>query len=159
KGPWAALPAHPGEYVDVIEVQDLLELHSRLMAALADRRQGTVEPGAQVIGPVELGAGSIVRSGSVVQGPVHIGANCEVGPHAVLLPGTAVRNHVRVEPFTLLSKCAVGSNVTIGSHSRVENAVLDNGVTVGSGARLEGGLGLMVGADARLESGCALDAE
>jgi NDP-sugar pyrophosphorylase family protein len=158
-GPWAAVPAHPGEYIDVIELQDLLELHSRLMAGIGNQREGTIEPGASVVGPVELGPGSIVRSGSVLHGPVHIGANCEVGPHAVLLPGTALRNHVRVEPFTLLSKCAISSNVTIGSHSRVENAVLDNGVSVGSGVRLEGGLGLVVGADARLESGCSMDAE
>jgi NDP-sugar pyrophosphorylase family protein len=158
-GPWAAINAHPGEYIDVIELQDLLELHSRLMASITDHREGTIEPGAQVIGPVELGPGSIVRSGSVLHGPVHIGANCEIGPHAILLPGTAVRNHVRIEPFTLLSKCAISSNVTIGSHSRIENAVLDNGVTLGSGVRLEGGLGLVVGADARLESGCSMDAE
>jgi glucose-1-phosphate thymidylyltransferase len=155
-GPWAAVPAHPGEYIDVAEAQDLLELHSRLMAALGDHRQGTIEPGAQVTGPVELGHGSVVRAGSVLQGPVHIGANCEIGPHAVLLPGTAVRNHVRVEPFTLLSKCAVGSNVAIGSHSRLENAILDNGATVGSGVRLEGGLGLIVGSDAHVESGASV---
>jgi NDP-sugar pyrophosphorylase family protein len=158
-GPWAAVAAHPGDYIDVIELQDLLELHSRLMDGIEDHRQGTIEPGAQVVGPVELGPGSIVRSGSVLHGPVHIGANCEVGPHAVLLPGTAVRNHVRIEPFTLISKAAIGSNVTVGSHSRVENAVLDNGVSLGSGVRLEGGLGLVVGSDARLESGCSLDAE
>jgi glucose-1-phosphate thymidylyltransferase len=158
-GPWAAVSAHPGEYIDVIELQDLLELHSRLMAGIGDEREGTVEAGATVVGPVELGPGSIVRAGSVLHGPVHIGANCEVGPHAVLLPGTALRNHVRVEPFTLLSKCAISSNVTIGSHSRIENAVLDNGVSIGSGARLEGGLGLVVGADAVLESGCSMGAE
>ncbi|HUR63208.1 MAG TPA: sugar phosphate nucleotidyltransferase [Candidatus Thermoplasmatota archaeon] len=158
-GPWNAIHAHPGEYIDVIELQDLLELHSRLMSNLKDDREGTIEPGASVVGPVELGPGSIVRAGSVLHGPVHVGANCEIGPHAVLLPGTAVRNHVRVEPFTLLSKCAISSNVTIGSHSRIENAVLDNGASVGPGARLEGGLGLIVGADARLESGCSMGAE
>ena len=158
-GPWGAIHAAPGEYIDVIELQDLLELHGRLMAGITDHREGTIEAGAQVIGPVELGPGSIVRSGCVLHGPVHIGANCDVGPHAVLLPGTALRNHVRIEPFTLLSKCAISSNVSVGSHSRIENAVLDNGVTVGSGVRLEGGLGLVVGADARLESGCSMDAQ
>lgn len=157
-GPWGVVPAHPGESIDVIEPQDLLELHGRLMAGLRDRREGTVEPGAHVTGPLELGAGSVIRSGSVVQGPVHIGANCEVGPHAVLLPGTAMRNHVRVEPFTLLSKCSIGSNVAVGSHCRVEDAVLDNGAVLGSGVRLEGGLGLVVGADARIESGGAVGA-
>jgi len=158
-GPWAAINAHPGEYIDVIELQDLLELHSRLMANIPDHHEGTIEAGAQVIGRVELGPGSIVRSGSILHGPIHIGANCEIGPHAVLLPGTALRNHVRVEPFTLLSKCAISSNVIIGSHSRIENAVLDNGVTLGSFIRLEGGLGLVVGADANLASGCCVGAE
>ncbi|HUR62108.1 MAG TPA: sugar phosphate nucleotidyltransferase [Candidatus Thermoplasmatota archaeon] len=158
-GPWAAVQARPGEYIDVIELQDLLELHGRLMAGIEDAREGTIEAGAQVIGPVELGPGSVVRAGSVLHGPVHIGANCEVGPHAVLLPGTALRNHVRIEPFTLLSRAAVGSNVTVGSHSRVENAVLDNGASIGAMVRLEGGLGLIVGTDARLEAGSAVGPE
>lgn len=148
--PWSVLQAQAGEYIDVIEVEDLLSLHALLMATIQVEVQGTIEPGVQTTGPVHVGPGSVVRSGSVLIGPVYIGENCEVGPLAVLQPDTSIRNHVRIEPFCILSSCLVQSNVTIGSHSRVHAAILDNGVTVGSGSRVEGGSGIMVGSDAVL---------
>lgn len=155
-GPWNVVAAHAGEYVDVIEGEDLLALHEQLMADLPHDIQGTIEPGVQVRGPVRLGEGSVVRSGTVLQGPVHIGRNCEVGPLAVLQPGTCIRNHVRVEPFTVLSNCIVASNVAIASHCRINGAVVDNGVFVGTGARIAGGPDILIGSDAVLEPGATI---
>jgi glucose-1-phosphate thymidylyltransferase len=152
-GPWNVVAAHAGEYVDVIEGQDLMALHEQLMADLPHDVQGTIEPGVHVRGPVRLGEGSIVRAGTVLQGPVHIGRNCEVGPLAVLQPGTCLRNHVRVEPFTVLSNCIIASNVAVASHCRIHDAVVDNGVVVGTGARIAGEPETLIGSDAVLEPG------
>jgi UDP-N-acetylglucosamine diphosphorylase / glucose-1-phosphate thymidylyltransferase / UDP-N-acetylgalactosamine diphosphorylase / glucosamine-1-phosphate N-acetyltransferase / galactosamine-1-phosphate N-acetyltransferase len=157
-GPWGLVQAHPGEYVDVIEGQDLLSLHEQLMADLPHDVQGTVEPGVQLRGPVRLGEGSIVRAGTVIQGPVHIGRNCEVGPLAVLQPGTCLRNHVRVEPFTVLSNCIIASNVAVASHCRIHDAVVDNGVVVGTGSRITGEPEIFVGSDAVLEPNTTIQA-
>jgi glucose-1-phosphate thymidylyltransferase len=155
-GPWNVVAAHAGEYVDVIEGEDLLALHEQLMADLPHDIQGTIEPGVQVRGAVRLGEGSVVRAGTVLQGPVHIGRNCEVGPLAVLQPGTCIRNHVRVEAFTVLSNCIVASNVAIASHCRIHAAVVDNGVFIGTGARIAGGTEILIGADAVLEGGVTI---
>lgn len=152
QGPWGLVQAQPGEYVDVIEGQDLLSLHEQLMADLPHDVQGTIEAGVQLRGPVRLGEGSIIRAGTVIQGPVHIGRNCEVGPLAVLQPGTCLRNHVRVEPFTVLSNCIIASNVAVASHCRIHDAVVDNGVVVGTGARISGEPEVLVGSDAVLEA-------
>jgi UDP-N-acetylglucosamine diphosphorylase / glucose-1-phosphate thymidylyltransferase / UDP-N-acetylgalactosamine diphosphorylase / glucosamine-1-phosphate N-acetyltransferase / galactosamine-1-phosphate N-acetyltransferase len=155
-GPWNVAPAQPGDYVDIIEGEDLLALHEQLMADLPNDIQGTIEPGVQVRGPIRIGEGSVVRSGTVLQGPVHIGRNCEVGPLAVLQAGTCLRNHVRVEPFTVLSNCIIASNVAIASHCRIHGAVVDNGVFVGTGARIAGGPDILVGADAVLDAGATI---
>lgn len=155
-GPWNVVAAHTGEYVDVIEGEDLLALHEQLMGDLPHDIQGTIEPGVQVRGPVRLGEGSVVRSGTVLQGPIHIGRNCEVGPLAVLQPGACLRNHVRVEPFTVLSNCIIASNVAIASHCRINGAVVDNGVFVGTGARIAGGPDILIGADAVLDAGATI---
>ncbi len=152
-GPWQVLKAKAGQYADIIEPEDLLALHERLMAGIKGRIAGTVEPGAHISGAVILEEDSIIRAGSVVQGPVHIGKSCDVGPHAVLGPGTALRNHVRVEPFTYLTACTVSSNVVIGSHARLNRVIVDNGAQIGSGVSIPGPAASVVGADAALEPG------
>lgn len=147
-GPWNLVVAPAGHYADIVGPANLLDLHERLMADLQPDVRGTIEPGAHVQGPIVLGEGSIVRSGSILQGPVFIGRNCEVGPLVVLQPGTCLRNHVRVEPFTVLANCIVASNVTISSHTRISNAIVDNGVVVGCGVRLLGPPVVLIGSDA-----------
>ncbi|MGB0652299.1 MAG: sugar phosphate nucleotidyltransferase [Thermoplasmatota archaeon] len=149
-GPWAFLRAAGNDYVDLIEHRDLMRLHDRLMHVVDDDRQGRVEASAQLIGPVRVGEGSTIRAGTVITGPASIGRNCLVGPNAVLQPGTSLRNHVVVEPFTLLRRCSVSSNVTVGSHSRIDGAFLDDGVRVGNGTHVQGHEGILIGADARL---------
>ncbi|HUR25766.1 MAG TPA: sugar phosphate nucleotidyltransferase [Candidatus Thermoplasmatota archaeon] len=155
-GPWGLVQAHVGEYWDIIHGEDLLSLHEQLMADLPHEVQGTIEPGVHVRGHLRLGEGSVIRSGTIIEGPVHIGRNCEVGPLAVLQPGTCLRNHVRVEPFTVLSNCIIASNVAISSHCRIHDAVVDNGVLVGTGARISGEPDILVGADAVLEAGTTI---
>lgn len=152
QGPWGLVQSQVGEYADIIEGQDLLSLHEQLMADLPHDIRGTIEPGVQMRGPIRLGEGSVVRAGTVLQGPVHIGRNCEVGPLAVLQPGTCLRNHVRVEPFTVLSNCIIASNVAVASHCRIHDAVVDNGVVVGTGSRIAGEPEVLVGSDAVLEA-------
>lgn len=149
-GPWHLVEAQPGEYVDVIEVQDLLRVQDILMQRLEPIEAGTIEAGAIVQGPVNIEEGSVIRAGSIVQGPVFIGRHCEIGPGAVLMPGTSIRNRVRVSPLTVLQRCIVQSNTTIGSHTRIEDVVVDNGATIGSHVHFEAGQGTIVGADARL---------
>lgn len=64
--------------------------------------------------PVEIGAGSTVRSHSVVYRGTRLGARCQTG-HGVL-----VREH-----------CTIGDDTSIGSHTVVEHHV-----DIGTGARL-----------------------
>lgn len=149
-GPWNLVQAKPNEYVDVIEVQDLLRVQDLLMPELEAKIEGTVESGAHVSGAVQIGEGTIVRPGAVIQGPVTIGKHCDIGPGAVLLPGTSIRNRSRIGPLTVLERCSIGSNVTIGSHGRIEDCVIDHGVTAGSYLHVEASTGVIIGADARL---------
>ncbi len=155
-GPWNAVLAHAHEYLDVIEVEDLLQLNARLLAGLEPRIEGTVDPGAHVSGPVRIGEGSRIRAGTVITGPAVIGRHCDIGPNAVLNPGTSVRNHVRVGAFAYLQDCSLGSNVNVETQARIRRAFLDTGAKVGPGARIAGGPGAAVGADALLEADSAV---
>ncbi len=149
-GGWRLIRAEPTEYLDVIEVQDLLRLHESLMRSIEPSVAGTIEENVQVTGLVHVGEGTTVRSGTVLTGPVYVGNNCLIGPNAVLAPGTSVRNHVVVEPFTLIRRSTIFSNVTIGSHSRIHAAAVDDGARIGSGTHLAGREGIMIGSDAKI---------
>ncbi len=158
---WTRVTAADQEYVDIIEPEDLLHLHRLLMESVQTRDDGAREPGVYVQGDVHIGEGTILHAGTVVQGPAHIGKDCSIGPHAVIGPGTSIRNRVRVAPFTFTNDCSIASNITIGSHCRIRDAILDNGVDLGSGSRVEGaatvvGSDAVIGSDVRIEPGAKI---
>jgi UDP-N-acetylglucosamine diphosphorylase / glucose-1-phosphate thymidylyltransferase / UDP-N-acetylgalactosamine diphosphorylase / glucosamine-1-phosphate N-acetyltransferase / galactosamine-1-phosphate N-acetyltransferase len=144
---WTSIPVAARSYVDIIEVQDLLELHGRLMETVTPSVEGTVEPGVHMTGAVSIGKGSLIRAGCVLAGPVVVGEHCDIGPSVVLDSGTAIRNQVRVEPFSYLSHCVVGSNVAVGSHTKLHRAYVDRGAELASGSHVPGGRGSILGSD------------
>ncbi|MDM7912971.1 MAG: sugar phosphate nucleotidyltransferase, partial [Methanotrichaceae archaeon] len=108
-----------GVWADAIFAWDLLNANS-LALSMKDSRDprifGEVEEGARLRGAVEIGEGSIIRSGSYLVGPVSIGKDCDIGPNVTLLPSTSVSDSVR-----------------IGSNSEVRNSIVMNGARIGSG--------------------------
>jgi UDP-N-acetylglucosamine diphosphorylase/glucosamine-1-phosphate N-acetyltransferase len=105
-----------GTWADAIFAWDLLNANSLALGIKDTVISGEVEEGARIRGPVEIGEGSIVRSGSYLVGPVSIGNNCDIGPNATILPSTSI-----------------GDSVRIGSHSEIRNSIIMGGVRIGSG--------------------------
>ncbi len=148
---WSIVDADADHYLDVIEPEDLLALHDRLMRQVErDVPEGL--QGAHIEGAVSIGSGTRILPGSVVQGPAHIGNDCTIGPLAVIGPGTGIRNRTRVGPFSHVDRCTIASNVDVGSHARVVDAVIDNGARVADGAHVTG----VVGADATVGVGASV---
>ncbi len=108
-----------GVWADAIFAWDLLNANS-LALSMKDSKDshilGEVEEGARLRGAVDVGEGSIIRSGSYLVGPVSIGKDCDIGPNAVLLPSTSV-----------------GDSVRLGSNSEIRNSIIMNGARIGSG--------------------------
>ncbi|MHB8634821.1 MAG: GlgC family sugar phosphate nucleotidyltransferase, partial [Thermoplasmatota archaeon] len=73
------------------------------------------------------------------------------GPDAILQPGVALQNHVRVASFAILSQCIVQSNVEVGAAAQLRRTYVDRGASIGPGVFVEGGRGSVVGADAVME--------
>jgi UDP-N-acetylglucosamine diphosphorylase/glucosamine-1-phosphate N-acetyltransferase len=105
-----------GVWADAIFAWDLLNANSLALSMKDSRISGEVEEGARLRGAVEIGDGSIIRSGSYLVGPVSVGENCDIGPNVTLLPSTSVSDSVR-----------------IGSNSEVRNSIIMNGARIGSG--------------------------
>jgi glucose-1-phosphate thymidylyltransferase len=106
-----------GIWSDAIFAWDLLNANNLALGMKDTTISGEVEEGAVIKGPVEIGRGSIVRSGSYLVGPVCIGEDCDIGPSVTILPSTSI-----------------GDSVRIGSHSEVRNSIIMNDVRIGTGA-------------------------
>jgi glucose-1-phosphate thymidylyltransferase len=105
-----------GIWADAIFAWDLLNANSLALSIGDPKISGEVEEGARIKGPVEVGEGSIIRSGSYLVGPVSIGEDCDIGPNAIILPSTSV-----------------GDSAKIGSNSEIRNSIIMNDARIGSG--------------------------
>lgn len=106
-----------GIWADAIFAWDLLNANSMALGMKDTKIAGEVEVGAMIKGAVQVGEGTIIRSGSYLVGPVSIGADCDIGPCATILPSTSI-----------------GDSVRIGSHTEIRNSIIMNDARIGSGA-------------------------
>ncbi len=131
-----------GVWADAIFAWDLLNANNLALSMKDSRISGEVEEGARLRGAVEIGEGSIIRSGSYLVGPVSVGEDCDIGPNVTLLPSTSVSDSVR-----------------IGSNSEVRNSIIMNGARIGSGTIISDsvvGASCTLGDQAILETGPAV---
>jgi UDP-N-acetylglucosamine diphosphorylase/glucosamine-1-phosphate N-acetyltransferase len=106
-----------GSWADAIFSWDLLNANSIALNLMKPKTEGEIEEGARIRGQVEIGKGTIIRSGCYITGPVSIGRNCDIGPNVTILPATSIAESVR-----------------IGSNSELRNSIVMNGTRIGSGA-------------------------
>lgn len=106
-----------GIWSDAVFAWDLLKANNLALGMKDTIISGEVEEGAIIKGPVEVGRGSIIRSGSYLVGPVCIGEDCDIGPSATILPSTSI-----------------GDCTRIGSHSEVRNSIIMNDARIGTAA-------------------------
>ena len=108
-----------GVWEDAVYPWDLLSLNSSSLKRITKIISGKVE-NSTITGNVEIGEGSIIRSGSRIMGPVKIGDNCEIGANSVIVGDTSI-----------------GDRVKIGSLSYIENSIIMDGVIIGEGAYIK----------------------
>lgn len=131
-----------GIWADAIFAWDLLNANSLAMDIRKPKISGEIEEGARIRGAVEIGPGTIVRSGSYLVGPVSIGKDCDIGPNATILPATSI-----------------GDSARIGSSSEIRNSIIMNGTRIGSATVISDsvvGASCAIGDQAILESGAAV---
>jgi len=107
-GKKVAYAVYDGYWNDIGRPWNLLELNEYLLKnKLRHEIRGTVEEGAVIIPPVEIGEGTVVRSGSYIIGPVKIGRNSKIGPNCF------------IRPFT-----SIGDNCHVGNAVEIKNSII-----------------------------------
>ena len=122
-----------GRWNDAVYPWDLLNVNTQALDFTGQGVKGTVETGAVLKGPVNVGAGTRIRSGCYIEGPVTIGEGCDIGPNVVILPSTSIGNGVQIEPFSFISHCLIMGNAIIGSHTHLSRSVIGDGVRAKAG--------------------------
>jgi mannose-1-phosphate guanylyltransferase len=96
-----------------------------------------VEPGAQITGPVIVGAGSVIRDGARVEGPVAIGRDCLVEESATITEST-LWNRVRVGRGARVEGSILATGADVGAGAQLHEAVLAHRAVVAPGAEVSG---------------------
>jgi NDP-sugar pyrophosphorylase family protein len=114
----------------VFDAQTYLEVNQWMLERLAheDERRillhpsASVEPGARLVGPVQLGAGVHVEAGATIVGPTSIGAASTVKRNA-LVARSAVWCRCVVGEGSLVHASVVGNDAVIAPATRLFNVV------------------------------------
>jgi NDP-sugar pyrophosphorylase family protein len=114
----------------VLNAQTYLAVNQWMLQRLADEGRGgvlmhptaRVEPGALLVGPVQLGAGVRVETGATVVGPTSIGTDSSVGRNAVVAR-SVVWSRCGVGEGSMVHGCVVGNDAVIPPGTRLFNVV------------------------------------
>ena len=112
---------------------DILAANEIMLPDIEPCILGEVEPGANLLGNVSLGRGSIVRSGAYIVGPVLIGEDCDIGPNCYIRPATCLGDNVRVGNAVEVKNSAIMSGSKIGHLSYVGDSVIGERCNFGAG--------------------------
>jgi bifunctional UDP-N-acetylglucosamine pyrophosphorylase/glucosamine-1-phosphate N-acetyltransferase len=123
-------------WIDIGYPWDLLKANEYLLKTLKGSCQGTVEPNVTLKGEVEIGKGSLIRSGAYIEGPVVIGENCDIGPNCFIRPSTAIGNRVRIGNAVEIKNTIVMEGTNIGHLSYVGDSVIGSRCNFGAGTKV-----------------------
>jgi len=128
-----------GAWADAIFSWDLLNANSLALSLMKPKIRGDLEEGARIRGPVDIGEGSVVRSGCYITGPVSIGRNCDLGPNVTVLPATSIGDSVRIGSNSELRNSIVMNGTRIGSSAIISDSILGSSCTLGDQSITETG--------------------
>ncbi len=104
-----------------------------------------LHPSAQIVGPVVIGAGTVVERGARIIGPTVLGANCHIGPDANL-EGMVLWADNHISEGVTLRNSVLGRGNTIGPKSFIsDGAIIGDDCNFGPENRLERGIRIWPG--------------
>jgi mannose-1-phosphate guanylyltransferase len=96
----------------------------------------TIDPSAEIDGPVLIGKGCTVAKWAELKGPAVLGPGCQIAEGACV-EGSVLWQGVKVGKKALLRNCIVAANCQIGEESQIfDNCVLGDNVVVGKNNKL-----------------------
>jgi len=119
---------------DIGRPWNLLELNEYLLKnKLKHEIKGTVEEGATLIPPVEIGEGTVVRSGAYIIGPVKIGKNSRIGPNCFIRPYTSIGDNCHIGNAVEVKNSIIMDNSNAPHLNYVGDSIIGEHTNLGAG--------------------------
>ena len=111
----------------------LLDANKKLLSQIKFKSEGKIEQGVTIHGTVQIGKGTILKSGSYIEGPVVMGENCRIGPNCYIRPDTTLGNSVKIGNAVEVKNSVIGDSTSIGHLSYLGDSVIGDHVNFGAG--------------------------
>jgi mannose-1-phosphate guanylyltransferase len=99
-----------------------------------------IDPSAQIVGPVVLGAGVRIGAGARIIGPTVIGARCLIGTNVTIEEAVLWDDNV-IEDGAALRSCVVGRGNRIGTNAHLaDGTIVSDSCVIGAENRLDRGI-------------------
>ena len=121
------------DWIDISRPWDLLEANKWILKRLNHKILGTVEEGAQLIGPVTVAANAKIRSGVYIQGPAFIDEGSDIGPNCYIRPYTSIGKNVRIGNACEIKNTIIMDKTHVGHLSYVGDSILCENCNLGAG--------------------------
>ena len=132
--------------IEVVEVKDywlpitypwnLLDANDHLLKDLktGENKECKIEKNVQIKGKIDVGSGTVIKSGVYIEGNVMIGKNCKIGPNCYLRGPVSVGDNCHIGQAVEIKHSIVGDNTNIAHLSYVGDSVIGDNVNVGAGS-------------------------
>ncbi|WP_297506719.1 bifunctional sugar-1-phosphate nucleotidylyltransferase/acetyltransferase [Thermococcus sp.] len=125
---------YEGYWNDIGRPWNLLELNEYLLRnKLRHEIRGTVEEGATIIPPVEIGENTVVRSGAYIIGPVKIGRNSRIGPNCFIRPYTSIGDNCHIGNAVEVKNSIIMDNSNAPHLNYVGDSIIGENTNLGAG--------------------------
>jgi NDP-sugar pyrophosphorylase family protein len=121
------------EFWQINYLWNLLDANQILINSIGEKKEGTIEKGATIIGKVSIGDGTRIRAGSYLEGPLAIGKNCDIGPNCYLRKGVSLGNEVRIGNGCEIKNTIVFDGTHIAHLSYVGDSIIGIDCNFGAG--------------------------
>ena len=115
---------------------DLLTSNEILLEEISGENRGELEENSVIKGAVEIGFGTVVRSGSYIIGPVVIGDNCTIGPNCFIRPSTSIGDNCHIGSSVEVKNSIIMKNSVIPHHNYVGDSIIGEGCNLGAGTKI-----------------------
>ena len=121
------------EWIPISYPWNLLETNEFFLKKIKKRIEGKIEKYCQILGPVIVQKGTVIKSGTYIEGPVFIGANCQIGPNCYLRKFTSIGNNCKIGQAVEIKNSIIGDGTKISHLSYIGDSIIGENCNLGAG--------------------------